>query len=143
MTTILTPSLLDGLADQVRELARRQLRGIDLDDLDQCRLRRCASRSMPRPAQRVNSVLRALVEHEDDRLLAALGGRDAELRGDRRLAGAGAADDQRAGAFLDAAAQQRVERRDARMPASSRRAAARCSAATSRGNTSRPPLRIR
>ena len=67
--------------------------------------------SMPRPLQRVNSVLRALVEHEDDRLLAAPGRRDAELRGDRRLAGAGAADDQRAGAVFDAAAEQRVERR--------------------------------
>ena len=85
----------------------------------------------------------ALVEDEDDRLLAAPGRRDAELRGDGRLAGAGAADDQRAGAFLDAAAEQRVELADAPTASLSQLPRPRCSAATSRGNTARPPLPIR
>ena len=52
----------------------------------------------------------------------------------------GGAHDQRAGAFFDAAAEQRIELRDAarQLRVASRRC--RCSAATSRGKTSIPPL---
>ena len=50
-----------------------------------------------------------------------VGGRDRELRGQRRLAGAGGADDQRAGALLDAAAEQRVELGDAARQLGARR----------------------
>ena len=91
---------------QMRQLARRQLRRIDLDDLDHAGLDLLFEIDAEARAAREQRV-RAFVEHEHDRLLAAPGGRDAELRGDGRLAGAGAADDQRAGAFFDAAAEQR------------------------------------
>ena len=45
--------------------------------------------------------------------LAARRGGGRELRRERRLAGAGRADDERARAVLEAAAEQRVERGDA------------------------------
>ena len=90
---------------------------------------------MPSAAAAREERVRALIEHEHDRFLAALRRRGAELRRDGRLAGARAADDQRAGAFLDAAAQQVVELRtpDASL---AHELPPRCSAAISRGNTS-------
>src|SRR4029077_13478018 len=88
----LDAGLLDGLANEIGEFARRQFGRIDLDDLDQSlrdlRLEVDAQAVAPRE-QRVW----AFVEHEHDRLLAAKCGRGTELRGDRGLPGAGAADD--------------------------------------------------
>ena len=69
------------------------------------------------------------------RVLAAPRGRGRELRGQRRLAGARRADDQRARALLDAAAEQRVELRHAARQLAPRVDVWRCSAATSRGKT--------
>jgi hypothetical protein len=72
----------------------------------------------------------ALVEDEHRRLLAALAAWLRELRRERRLAGAGGADHERAGAALDAAAQQRV---DAAMPLENAPLATACGAPRRRG----------
>ena len=106
--------------------------GLDLRLRDRCR----------GPSQRVNSVFGLSSNMNMIDFWPRCRRRDAELRGDRRLAGAGAADDQRAGAFLDAAAEQLVQLGDARTRASPPR---RCRDARPRpaaGNTSRPPLLI-
>ena len=93
----------------------------------------CRRRSMPSAAARVEERDRALVEDEQGRLLAARRGRGGELRGERRFAGPRGADDQRAGALLDAAAEQRIELARCRFAAWRERLATRCSAATRRG----------
>ena len=95
------------------ELARRQLGGIDLLERDLAARRRARRRSMPSSSQRDEQRLRALVEDEHRGALAARGRGRGELRRQRRLAGAGGADDQRARALFDAAAEQRVELGDA------------------------------
>ena len=63
-----------------------------------------------------------------------------ELRGDRGLARPCRAHDERARAFLDAAAQQRIELRDAAGQLRARSSVCRCSEATSLGKILRPPL---
>ena len=73
----------------------------------------CCRRSIPRPARARQQRVEALVEDEQRRALAARGRRRHELGGERRLAGPGRADDQRAGAPLEAAAEQRVQLGDA------------------------------
>src|SRR5262245_55384909 len=65
------------------------------------------------PVRALHGGAEVLVEEEDHAALAALGGRTRELGGDHRLAGAGRADDEEAGAGLVAAADQRVEALDA------------------------------
>ena len=105
-------AVLDGPADGVGELARRQLGRVDLlhghapgvDVLPQVD---------PQAGGAGQQRVEALVEDEQRRVLAALGRRRHELRGQRRLAGPGRADDQRAGAALDAAAEQGVQLGDA------------------------------
>ena len=67
---------------------------------------------MPSPSQRDEQRRRALVEDEQRRTLPASGCRRGELGGQRRLAGSRRADDQRAGAFFEPAAEQRVQLRD-------------------------------
>ena len=59
----------------------------------------------------------AFVEGEDDGVVAARGGGDGVLDGDGRFAGAGGADQQRAGAAVGPAAQERVERGHAALDA--------------------------
>ena len=102
----------------------------------------CAARSMPRPSQRVNSVFGLSSKMNSAACWPRSRPPRANCAAMRRLAGAGGADDQRARALLDAAAQQRVQCRDAARQLARAAGRARCSAATSRGNTSRPPRLI-
>src|SRR6185369_5156350 len=76
------------------------------------------------PVQPREQGVRALVEDEERRAHAALGGARTEERRDRGLARARSALDQRARAALDSAAEEVVEPRDPALHAPARRLAA-------------------
>ncbi len=103
---------LDGAADGVRELARRQLGRVHLLD----RHRACVP-MLPQVDTQTGTAgqqgVDALVENEQGSLLPLLGRRHHKLRGQRRLSGSGRADDQGAGAVLEAPAEQGVQLGDA------------------------------
>jgi hypothetical protein len=100
------------VADLVRELARRELRGIDLPDRDDARFVVSAQRN-PDAVAASEERPDALVEEEHGGALAARGRGRNELRDERGLAGAGRSDDEGAGPALEPATQQSVEGREA------------------------------
>ncbi len=139
MTTVRAPCRLDPLAHPMRELAGRELGGVDLLDMQVAGL----AHGLQVEAHRAGAVeqqAQFLVEDEHGGLLAVGDRRGDELQGEGALAGAGRTEHERAGALLDAAAQQRIELGHAARHLAARRSPMRCSAATSRGNTATPPV---
>ena len=100
--------LLDGRPDLVGELARRQLGRVDGLDADAARLdvRRDVHPQARGPLQ---DGLQPLVEGEDRGPLAAGRRRPRILDGERRLAAAGGAEQDRAGPVLEPAAHQGIQ----------------------------------
>ena len=127
-------------AHALGELAGRELGRIDLldDQLAGCRpspADRCPSplarsKSRPSSSSKMNiAAFRRAAERADD-----------ERQRQQRLARARRAEDERARAALDAAAEQRVELRDSLGRTVRARSRSRCSAETSRGKTRTPPV---
>jgi len=101
----------NGMPDRVGELSGRQFGRIDLLQEDGAGLDVLAEIHLERVAAREKGI-DVLVEQILRDVLAAGGRGRCELAGERGLACAGGADDQRARSFLDAAAQQQIERHD-------------------------------
>jgi len=111
----------DCAAHRVRELAGRELRGIDLLHGHAPRIEVYFEIHAEAGTPREQDV-QALVEDEQGASEAALGGGDDELRRDRGLAGTRRPHQERARAVLNATAEQIVERRNAaRQPCRRRR----------------------
>ena len=140
MTTVLMFSLVDAVAHACGELAGRQLGGVDLLDDQRAGVAHAPPGRCPVPGRASNSRPSSSSKTNMRGLLAACDGRVHEVQREQRLAGARRAQDQGAGAALDAAAQQRVELRRRRCDMQVAANGLRCSAATRRGKTCTPPV---
>src|SRR5688572_12160353 len=98
----------DGLANGVRQLTRRELRRIDLSEVDEPALSggRDVDAETSGPGDQRD---RTFIEDVECRFLSAPGGRGSELQRERRFSSAGRPDDQRAGPLLEAATEQRID----------------------------------
>ena len=103
---------IDAGPHPVGELARRELRGVDLLDEQVAGGAQGLQVDAHQPGP-VDQQAELLVEDEQRRLLAAFDGRDGELQREKGLAGPGRSHQQGARALLDAAAEQGVEFADA------------------------------
>ncbi len=112
MTMTRAPSRSTDCAHQVHKFAGGKLRGIDLLDANLAGRPAFAETD---PERFGPSFERgdALVERENDCVLAAIRRRHGVLRRDRRFAGTRRTHQQRAGAAIRSAAQERVQRGDA------------------------------
>src|SRR6185437_9025009 len=108
----LDPFAIDGGADAMRELARRQLGGIHLLD-EELALLVHRGEVDPERLGAGQHEAEFLVEDEKGGTLAARDRGGDVVEHEDRFAGAGGADDQRARSLRDAAAQKRVELLDA------------------------------
>ena len=138
MTTRLHAALRDGVLELIRELAGTHLGGIDLLH-EQVPVRDLLAQREPEFLSPVEPRGRPLVKQIDGGGLPALQGRGHTLHGDRGLAGAGRAHEERRGAPVQSAAQQAVQSRDASRVHVAPRVRV-SGAAMNRGNTRRPPV---